>query len=44
MLQTCGIPTQMFSTEIFKNAYFEEHLYLHVTFFTVHEKEAVNEA
>ena len=32
----------MFSTEIFKNTYFQEHLYLYVTLFTMHEKDTAN--
>ena len=38
---------QVFSTEIckiFKETHFQEHLYHHVTLFTVHEKDTANEA
>ena len=39
--------TQVFSTEIceiFKNIYFSENLYLHVTLLTMYEKGTANEA
>ena len=32
------------SGQIFENTYFFEELYLHVTLFTVHQKETANEA
>ena len=44
-LQTWGPRTHAFSTEtckIFRNTYFQEHLYLHVTLFTMHAKVTAN--
>ena len=46
-LEGKSFPTQVFSTEIqefFKNTYFQKHLYLYVTLFTMHEKDTANEA
>ena len=45
-LQRRHFPMQLFSTKtykLFKNTYFQEHLYLHVTLLTMHEKDTAND-